>query len=62
MVHSDWMLHGQDFTEWGKGSLNLEKTSGGGGGVRNVFWNDTMVLKPWFLPTNVTPAKSFQHQ
>ena len=31
-MHSDWMRYGQDFTEWGKGSLNLEKTSGGGGG------------------------------
>ena len=47
----------------GRGVLTWKKPrEGGGGGVRNVFWNDTMVLKPWFLPTNVTPAKSFQHQ
>ena len=48
----------------GRGVLTWKKPREGGGvgGVRNVFWNDTMVLKPWFLPTNVTPAKSFQHQ
>ena len=45
-----------------EGGLKPEKNLQGGGGIKDIFWNDTMVLKPWFLPTNVTPAKSFKHQ